>query len=161
MPRRKKVATFRREIIPDPVYGSEMVQRLINVVMWRGKKTIARKIVYDAMQQLENKAKGDKAKAVEMFNAALEQLMPVVEVRPRRVGGSVYQIPREVGSDRRRSLAMRWLISAAAARSDSTMGLRLGYELLEALEGRGAAIKKKADVHKMAEANRAFSHYAW
>lgn len=161
MPRRKKIATFRREITPDPVYGSEMIQRLINVVMWRGKKTVARRIVYDAMQQLETKAKGDKQKAVELFNAALEQVMPVVEVRPRRVGGSVYQIPREVGADRRRSLAMRWLIAAAADRSDSTMGKRLGYELLDALEGRGAALKKKADVHKMAEANRAFSHFAW
>jgi small subunit ribosomal protein S7 len=161
MPRRKKIVTFSREITPDPVYGSEMIQRLINVVMWRGKKNVARKVVYDAMKQLENKAKGDKEKAVEMFNTALEQLMPMVEVRSRRVGGSVYQIPREVNPARRRSLAMRWLVNAASERSDSTMGLRLGYELLDALEGRGAALKKKSDVHKMAENNRAFSHYAW
>lgn len=161
MPRHKKVETYSREITPDPVYGSEMVQRLINVVMWRGKKNVARTIVYEAMKQLENKAKGDKQKAVEMFNTALEQVMPVVEVRSRRVGGGVYQIPREVNPSRRRSLAMRWIVAAAAERSDSTMGRRLGYELLDALEGRGAAIKKKTDVHKMAENNRAFSHYAW
>lgn len=161
MPRRKKIVTFSREITPDPIYGSEMVQRLINVVMWRGKKNVARKIVYEAMKQLEGKAKGDKEKTVEMFNAALEQIMPMVEVRSRRVGGSVYQIPREVNPSRRRSLAMRWLVAAAAERSDSTMGKRLGYELMDALEGRGAALKKKSDVHKMAENNRAFSHYAW
>ena len=161
MPRRKKIETFKRVISPDPVYGSALLQKLINVVMWRGKKNAARTIVYDAMDVLVAKAKGDKEKALALFNSAFEQIMPVVEVRARRVGGSVYQIPMEVKSDRRQSLAMRWLISAASTRSDKTMGKRLAHELLDAVEGRGIAIKKKTDVHRMAEANRAFSHYAW
>ena len=160
MPRRKKVATFRREIIPDPIYGSEMIQRLINVVMWRGKKNVARKIVYEALDVLEQKF-GNKEKALVAFHKAYNNIMPLIEVRSRRVGGSVYQIPREVGEIRGRSLALRWLIEAAAQRSDKSMGLRIGAELMDALEERGGAFKKKLDVHKMAEANRAFSHYAW
>jgi small subunit ribosomal protein S7 len=128
--------------------------------MWRGKKNAARKIVYDALQVLAKKY-GEGDKAVDAFEKAYHQITPLIEVRSRRIGGSVYQIPREVNPDRKRSLAFRWLIQAAASRSDKTMGLRLGSELLEAYEGRGGAIKKKLDVHKMAEANRAFSHYAW
>jgi len=160
MPRRKK-KDFTREIGVDPVYGSELIQKFINVVMWRGKKSVARKIVYDALDVLAKKVNGDKDKALSYFNEAFKQLIPAVEVRSRRVGGSVYQIPREVDPKRARSLAMRWLLTASSARPDRTMGERLAKELMEAHEGRGNAIKKKLDVHRMAEANRAFSHYAW
>ncbi|MGE0207327.1 MAG: 30S ribosomal protein S7, partial [Candidatus Babeliales bacterium] len=156
MARRKKVATYRRTIGGDERYGSELIQKFINVVMWRGKKSVARTIVYDAIDQLIKKA-GDKDKGLKLFQEAFNQVVPAVEVRPRRVGGSVYQIPMEVESNRAQSLAMRWLIQAASSRSDKTMGVRLAYELLDAREGRGSAVKKKIDVHKMAEANRAFS----
>jgi small subunit ribosomal protein S7 len=149
-----------RELAPDPVYGSELVHYLINIVMWRGKKNAARKIVYEALSVLEKRA-GSQDKALDMFEKAYDQVVPLVEVRSRRVGGSVYQIPREVNPQRKRALAMRWLIQAASTRSQKTMGLRLGAELLEAYEGRGGALKKRLDVHKMAEANRAFSHFAW
>lgn len=159
MPRRNKVIK-RRDVGVDPKFNSELVQRFINVVMWRGKKNAARRIVYEALDVL-GKRFGGEDKALEGFMRAYDQIMPIVEVRSRRVGGSVYQIPREVQPDRARSLTLRWLIGAAAARSDKTMGLRLGAELLEALEGRGGAVKKKLDMHKMAEANRAFSHYSW
>ncbi len=160
MPRRKSV-NFVRPISADARYGSEHVTKLINVVMWRGKKNAARTIVYDALDILVKKAGGDKEKGLNLFLKALDQIMPAIEVRARRVGGSVYQIPMEVANNRSRALAMRWLISAAKARPDKTMGIRLAHELLEAAEGRGTAVKKKLDVHKMAEANRAFSHYAW
>jgi len=160
MPRRKKTE-FTREIGVDPCYGSELVQKFINVVMWRGKKNVARKIVYDALEMLAKRTSGDKEKALAYFIKAFNQIVPSVEVRSRRVGGSVYQIPREVAPNRARALAMRWLINAAASRPDKTMGERLAKELMDAHEGRGNAIKKKLDVHRMAEANRAFSHYAW
>lgn len=160
MPRRKSV-NFVRDIGNDPVYGSEVLQKLINVVMERGKKSVARTIVYEAMDQLARKVGGDKAQALEMFDKAFAQVVPAVEVRPRRVGGSVYQIPTQVRPARARALALRWLVKAAASRSDKTMGIRLGREFLDAVEGRGGAVKCKMDVHKMAESNRAFSHYAW
>jgi len=159
MPRRKTVIK-RRDIGVDPLYQSELVQRLINVVMERGKKNVARKIVYDALGQMAKKF-GEGQKTLDAFQKAYDQVVPLVEVRSRRVGGSVYQIPTEVSNIRGRSLALRWLIAGAASRTDKTMGLRLGYELLDAYEGRGAAMKKRLDVHKMAEANRAFSHYSW
>jgi small subunit ribosomal protein S7 len=159
MPRRKSVNLIR-DVGVDPIYGSEMLQKLINVVMWRGKKSVARHVVYEAMDLVTKKV-GDKDKALRLFMKAIEQITPLVEVKARRVGGSMYQVPTEVGPHRARSLAYRWLISSAAKRGDKTMGLRLGYELLEAHEGRGMAFKKKLDVHKMAEANRAFSHYSW
>lgn len=160
MPRRKSVG-FIRDIGVDPRYGSELVQKMINVVMWRGKKNVARDIVYEAIDVLVKKSGGDQEKGLALFNKAFELMVPVVEVRPRRVGGSVYQIPTAVEPRRARALALRWLIGAAAARPDKTMGQRLGKELLDATQERGGAIKKKVDVHKMAEANRAFSHYAW
>lgn len=160
MPRRKN-KTFKRAVTPDPVYNSELVQKLINVVMWRGKKNAARTIVYDALDFLTKKSGGDKDKALDFFNRSFEKIIPLVQVRSRRVGGSVYQIPTEVTPDRGRALAIRWLIAAAAARSDKNMGQRLAYELIDASEGRGGAMKKKLDVHRMAEANRAFAHYAW
>ena len=160
MPRRKK-ASFKRDIGVDPIYGSALIQKLINVIMWRGKKNAARTIVYDAIETLIKKNQGDKEKAMNVFHKAFEKLVPLIEVKPRRVGGSVYQIPTEVSEDRGRALALRWLIGAAKERSDKTMGLKLAYEILEANEGRGGAVKKRADVHKMAESNRAFSHYSW
>lgn len=160
MPRRRSTE-FVREIGVDPIYGSELIQKLINVVMWRGKKNVARSIVYEAMDSLVKKANGDKGKALELFNRAFDQVTPAIEVRPRRVGGSVYQIPAQVAPKRARSLALRWVVSSAASRSDKTMGKRLAHELMDAIEGRGGAVKKKIDMHKMAEANRAFSHYAW
>lgn len=160
MPRRKSV-NFIRQITPDARYGSEVVEKLINIVMWRGKKSVARNIVYEALEVLTKKAGGDKDRGLNLFLKALDNIIPAVEVRPRRVGGSVYQIPMEVRSNRGQALAMRWLINAASTRPDKTMGIRLAHELVEASEGRGAAVKKKLDVHKMAEANRAFSHYAW
>ena len=160
MPRRKSV-NFIRPVGLDPRYGSETVQKLINVIMECGKKNIARTIVYEALEIISKKVSGDKNKALEYFLKALDQLIPAIEVRPRRVGGSVYQIPVEVRSNRGRALAMRWLISAASVRTDKTMGIRLANELFDAYEGRGNAIKKRSDVHRMAEANRAFAHYAW
>jgi small subunit ribosomal protein S7 len=158
---RRKSVNFIRVIGVDPRYGSETVQKLINVVMWRGKKNAARTIVYDAIDLLVKRASGDADKALKMFSKAIENITPAIEVRPRRVGGSVYQIPMEVGAHRGRSLALRWLISAASQRNDKTMGLRLGNEIMEAAEGRGVAVKKRLDVQKMAESNRAFSHYSW
>lgn len=158
---RRKAVNYRRDIGVDERFGSELVQKFINVVMWRGKKNVARKIVYDAIDVLIKKSSGDQNKGLNLFYKAFEQVAPTIEVRPRRVGGSVYQIPMEVAPHRAKALAIRWIIKSAATRSDKTMGTRLAYELLEASEGRGNAVKKKIDVHKMAEANRAFSHYAW
>ena len=160
MPRRRRTE-YIREIGVDPKFGSALVQKLINIVMRRGKKTCAQTIVYEAMDLLVKKANGDEKKALEIFHRAFEQVAPFIEVRSRRVGGSTYQIPREVNEKRRKALAFRWLVLAAQARSDKTMGLRLGRELLDASELKGGAVKKRADVQRMADANRAFSHYAW
>lgn len=160
MPRRKK-ENLKRVITPDPVYGSILVQKLINIVMWRGKKNAARTIVYDALELLAKKNQGDKQRALEIFERAFDKVVPVIEVKPRRVGGSVYQIPVEVPVERARALALRWLVKSASERTDKTMGIRLAHELYEASEGRGGAVKKKTDVHKMAESNRAYSHFAW
>lgn len=160
MPRRKSVNLIR-DIGVDPRYGSEVIQKLINIVMWRGKKNAARNIVYEAMDVVSKSVSGDKEKGLKLFLKSLDQIVPSIEVRPRRVGGSVYQIPVEVKPRRAKALAMRWLIEAASKRSGKTMGIRLASELLEAYEGRGSAFKKKINMHKMAEANRAFSHFAW
>ncbi len=160
MPRRRK-EDYSRDIGVDPRFLSNRLQKLINMVMWRGKKNTARNIVYGAMDELVKKSKGDEKKALELFNKAYEAIMPVVEVRPRRVGGSVQQIPVEVPRKRAQSLASGWLIEGAASRNDETMGLRLARELMDASEGRGVAVKKRSDVQRMAEANRAFSHYAF
>lgn len=160
MPRRKRKC-LKRDIGVDPRYGSDLLQKMINVIMERGKKNIARGIVYDAFDELLKRNKNDVQKAMEYFHKAFGQIVPAVQVRPRRVGGSVYQIPTQVDQERGRSLALRWLIAAAKARNDRTMGLRLAHELVDAYEGRGGAVKKRSDVHRMAEANRAFSHYAW
>jgi len=159
MPRRKSVNLIR-DIGVDPRFQSFFVQKLINMVMERGKKSIARAIVYEAFDVLSKKVGGD-AKAFGLFEKALGQVKPYVEVKSRRVGGGVYQIPTEVRPERALALSYRWIIEAAAERSDKTMGKRLAQEFLEAAEGHGNAVKKKNDVHRMAEANRAFSHYAW
>lgn len=160
MPRRKSVRA-QRDIGVDERFKSFLVQKLINTIMERGKKDTARRIVYDAFDVLKAKNNGDDIKGYALFEKALSQIKPYVEVKARRVGGGVYQIPTEVRPERAIALALRWLIEAAASRSDKTMGERLAHELLDAAQGQGGALKKKTDVHRMAEANRAFSHYAW
>lgn len=160
MPRRRKV-DFVREIGVDSRYGSALIQRLINTVTRRGKKSIACSIVYGALEFIEKKQNGDREKTIEFFDKAIEEVTPLIAVRSKRVGGSVYQIPMEVPKRRGQSLALRWIIEAAKERSDKTMSQRLATELMEANESRGGAVKKKLDVQRMAEANRAFSHYAW
>ena len=160
MPRRRK-EDYTRDIGVDPRFSSPLIQKFINMVMWRGKKNTARNIVYGAMDEIIKKQKGDDKKALELFRKAYDQIVPVVEVRPRRVGGSVYQIPVEVPRKRAQSLALRWLLEGAASRGDKNMALRLAHELMDASEGRGGAVKKRSDVQRMAEANRAFSHYAF
>lgn len=160
MSRRKK-KIYKRDIGVDSRFQSGLVQKFINIIMERGKKSIARSLVYDAFDILIKKADGNQDNAYILFEKAVRQVRPYLEVKARRVGGGVYQIPTEVREERASSLAIRWLIEAAAARPNKTMGERLAYELIDAGEGQGSAIKKKNDVHRMAEANRAFSHYAW
>jgi len=160
MPRRK-IANLKRDIGVDPRFGSNMVQRLINNVLKKGKKNIAISIVYGAFDIIVAKLGGDDKKALEVYETALEKVRPAVEVRSRRVGGGVYQIPTEVRADRATALTLRWILESARKRNDKTMSQRLAFELIEAAEGRGNAMKKKTDVHRMAEANRAFSHYSW
>lgn len=154
---RRKVAA-KREILPDPKYHDLTLAKFINVVMRSGKKSVAEKIVYGALHQIGEKSKGD---SLEVFNKALENIRPLVEVKSRRVGGATYQIPVEVRPARSMALAMRWVVDAAKSRSEKNMGMRLAGELLEAAENRGTSIRKREDTHKMAEANKAFSHYRW
>lgn len=156
MPRRNRPE--RRQIAPDSRYNSVVVAKFINNLMERGKKSTAERIVYGAMEIMAEKTKKN---ALEVFEAAIREASPVIEVKPRRVGGATYQVPVEVAADRRQALAMRWLIDASAKRSGKTMAEKLAGELLEASQGQGATIKKKEDTHKMAEANRAFAHYRW
>ncbi|HSM42068.1 MAG TPA: 30S ribosomal protein S7 [Afifellaceae bacterium] len=148
----------KREIIPDPKYGDIVLSKFMNSVMYAGKKSVAEAIVYGALDTVEQKKKQDP---VAVFHQALENVMPAVEVRSRRVGGATYQVPVEVRTDRRQALAIRWLISAARGRNERTMVERLSGELMDAAENRGNAVKKREDTHRMAEANRAFSHYRW
>ena len=148
----------KREINPDPKYSDLVISKFMNAVMRQGKKSAAESIVYGALDQIEDKAKSDP---VQMFHQALENVMPAVEVRSRRVGGATYQVPVEVRNERRQALAIRWLIKAARARNENTMVERLSGELMDAANNRGSAVKKREDTHKMAEANRAFSHYRW
>ena len=154
---RRRVAD-KREILPDPKFGDKVLARFINMVMRSGKKSIAEKIVYGALDEIETRRKGE---GLTVFNKALENTRPMVEVKSRRVGGATYQIPVEVRSDRGLALAMRWLVVAAKARGEKNMGLRLAGELMDAAENKGAAIRKREDTHRMAEANKAFSHYRW
>ena len=156
MPRKGPVR--KRPIIPDPVFNSLMAQRFINRLLIQGKKSTAERIFYGALDQIEKKA---QRPGLEVFEQAVRNVMPVIEVRPRRVGGSTYQVPVEVRPDRRVSLALRWLVTNSRKRSGRTMKDRLAAELLDAANGTGASIKKKEDGHKMAEANKAFAHYRW
>lgn len=156
MSRRRRAE--KREVLPDPKFGDLIVSKFMNNLMVDGKKSVAESIVYGAFDQMEDKAKQDP---IAMFHQALENVMPAVEVRSRRVGGATYQVPVEVRPDRRQALAIRWLITAARARNENTMVDRLSGELLDAANNRGTAVKKREDTHRMAEANRAFSHYRW
>lgn len=148
----------KREINPDPKFGDIVVTKFMNSIMYDGKKSTAERIVYGAFDVVENKTRENP---IEVFHAALENVMPQVEVRSRRVGGATYQVPVEVRSERRQALAIRWLISAARNRNETTMVDRLSGELLDAANNRGTAVKKREDTHRMADANRAFSHYRW
>ena len=148
----------KRVVNPDPKFGDVVVSKFMNAVMEQGKKSVAERIVYGAFERMEQKAKSDP---VQLFRSALDNVMPAVEVRSRRVGGATYQVPVEVRPERRQALAIRWLITAARARNENTMVDRLSGELLDAANNRGTAVKKREDTHKMAEANRAFSHYRW
>jgi small subunit ribosomal protein S7 len=154
----RRRAAESRSILPDPKYGDQVLAKFINMIMRSGKKSVAEKIVYGALNEIQEKKRED---ALEVFNKALANVRPIVEVRSRRVGGATYQIPIEVRTDRSQTLAMRWLVDSAKKRGEKNMGLRLAGELLDAADNRGAAMKKKEDTHKMAEANKAFSHYRW
>lgn len=154
---RRRVAE-KRVIIPDPKYSNEILAKFINVVMKHGKKSVAERIVYGALNQLNVKRNAD---SLEIFSKALENVRPTVEVKSRRVGGATYQVPVEVRVVRRNALAMRWLVEAARKRGEKSMGMRLAGEILEAYEGKGTAVKKREDTHKMAESNKAFAHYRW
>ena len=156
MPRKGHIA--KREVAADPVYSSTLVTKFVNSMMWDGKKSTAQSIFYDAMKQLESKG-GDEA--LKLFKKAVENAKPLLEVKTRRVGGANYQVPVEVNPDRRTSLAIRWLLSYSRSRGEKGMKDKLANELLDAANNRGAAIKKKEDVHRMAEANKAFAHYRW
>ncbi len=158
---RGKRVNLKRDIGVDLRFKSELVQKFINVSMVSGKKNTARSMVYKAIDLLAKKMNVSEEKALDVFVKAFENIAPHVEVRSRRVGGSVYQVPREVRPERKRALAIRWLLAAAKNRSNKTMSERLASELFDAYDNRGNAVKKKTDVHKMAESNRAFSHYAW
>jgi len=148
----------KREILPDPIYQSELVSRFINKIMRDGKKGLAQSIMYGALDIIREKTGKDP---MEVFEAAINNVMPVLEVRARRVGGSNYQVPVEVRPERRRTLAIRWLVNYARQRGEKTMAQRLAAELMDAANNTGAAVKKKEDTHRMAEANKAFAHYRW
>lgn len=147
-----------RDVLPDPLYHSKLVTRLINNIMIDGKKGVAQKIVYDAFEIIKEKSGKDP---LEVFEAAMENIMPVLEVKARRVGGATYQVPMEVRPERRQTLGLRWLTTYSRARSEKTMRERLANEILDAINNVGSSVKKKEDTHKMAEANKAFSHYRW
>ena len=156
MPRRREVP--KRKVLPDPKFGSEMLAKFVNMLMEDGKKAVAEKIIYGALDRVTEKGESDP---VSLMEKALENVRPVVEVKSRRVGGATYQVPVEVRPERRNTLAMRWMIDAARKRSEKTMALRLAGEVQDAAESRGSAVKKREDTHRMAEANKAFSHYRW
>jgi small subunit ribosomal protein S7 len=148
----------KREILPDPKFGDQILSKFMNNLMYDGKKSAAESIVYGALETVEARAKADP---IQLFHDALGNVAPQIEVRSRRVGGATYQVPVEVRPERAQALAIRWLISAARARSEKTMSARLSGELMDASQNRGNAVKKREDTHRMAEANRAFSHYRW
>lgn len=154
----RRHAAQKREVIPDPKFNDNVVAKFMNAVMSDGKKSVAERMVYGAFDQMEKKG---KAEPLGLFKQALDNVMPSVEVRSRRVGGATYQVPVEVRNERRQALAIRWIIAAARSRNESTLIDKLSGELLDAANNRGTAVKKREDTHKMAEANRAFSHYRW
>ena len=154
----RRNAAVARDVLPDPVYGSKVVTKLINQVMVDGKRSIAQKIVYEAFLTASSKL---SLEPMAMFDQVMENLKPVLEVRARRVGGSTYQVPVEIRADRRQTLAIRWLVASARKRSDRTMDLRIANELIDAANNTGGAVKKKDETHRMAEANKAFAHYRW
>ncbi len=154
----RRHAAPKREILPDAKFGDLIVSKFINVIMLQGKKSLAEQIVYGAFEAVEKKL---SRSALEVFNEVLENVKPQLEVRSRRVGGATYQVPMEVRSDRAQAVAFRWIIAAARGRNEHTMTERLAAEILEAFNGRGVAVKKRDDTHRMAEANRAFAHYRW
>ena len=151
----------KRTILPDPKYGSELLAKFMNMIMNDGKKSVAERIIYGALDRISEKETSEGEKSLELLELALENVKPVVEVKSRRVGGATYQVPIEVRPSRRQTLAMRWIIDAARKRSEKSMAHRLAHELMEAADNRGTAVKKKEDTHRMAEANKAFSHYRW
>ena len=154
----RKKTQPKKKIVPDPKFNSTIIPKLINNIMYDGKRGVATKIVYDAIDKIKTKTKEEP---INIFNEAINNIKPTVEVRSRRVGGATYQVPVEVRSDRRKALAIRWIISAARSRGEDTMGEKLSSELIDASNNRGASVKKREDTHKMAEANRAFAHYRW
>ena len=156
MPRKGYIA--KREVLPDPIYGSKVLTKLINNVMLDGKKSVAQKIVYDAFDMIKEKEQKDP---LELFETALNNIMPVLEVKARRVGGATYQVPMEIRPERRQTLALRWLIDYARKRHEKTMAEKLAGELIDAINSNGGAFKKKEEMHRMAEANKAFAHYKW
>jgi len=156
MPRRRVVA--KREILPDPKYGNQLLAKFINMVMVSGKKSVAERILYGALDKV---AERSDEEPMDVLEKAMENVRPTVEVKSRRVGGATYQVPIEVRPNRRNSLAMRWLIDAARKRSEKSMAFRLAGELMDAAASRGSAVKKREDTHRMAEANKAFAHYRW
>jgi small subunit ribosomal protein S7 len=156
MPRRREIA--KREVLPDPLFNSQLVTKFVNVVMRDGKKAVAEKMLYQALEMIRERTSDDPMK---VFKKAVENVKPSVEVKSRRVGGSNYQVPVEVRPSRRLALSMRWIIQSAEKRGEKTMRAKLAGELLDAAENRGGAIKKKEDTHRMAEANKAFAHYRW
>ena len=156
MSRRKKIN--KREIEPDPRYKDKTISKFVNVVMLDGKKTTAEKIIYDALDEIKNKTKQDPIK---VFNDAISNIRPNLEVRSRRVGGATYQVPVEVKTKRSQTLALRWLIEASRKRKNKTMSIKIFNELMDASQNKGSAIKKREDTHKMAESNKAFAHYRW
>ncbi|TCK17267.1 SSU ribosomal protein S7P [Thiogranum longum] len=154
----RRRAAERREILPDPKFGNLMLARFINMVMKSGKKSVAERIIYGALDQIQSRGDNDP---IELLDKALDNIRPSVEVKSRRVGGATYQVPVEVRPARRTTLAMRWVIDAARKRGEKSMALRLAGELMDASESRGSAVKKKEDTHRMADANKAFAHYRW
>lgn len=154
----RRRAAIKREVLPDPKFGDIVVSKFINVLMYQGKRSVAEHIVYGALEEMQKKAKTDP---LQLFRNALDNVKPAVEVRSRRVGGATYQVPVEVRSDRAQALAIRWIIEMSRGRSEKTMKERLSGELLDAANNRGGSVKKREDTHKMADANKAFSHYRW
>jgi small subunit ribosomal protein S7 len=150
-----------RTILPDPKFNSDMLAKFMNVVMKDGKKSAAERIIYGALDRITEKTGRKGSEAIEILSTALDNVKPVVEVKSRRVGGATYQVPVEVRATRRQTLAMRWMIEAARDRSEKSMAFRLAHELMDAAENRGAAVRKREDTHRMAEANKAFAHYRW